>query len=163
MEEKILNIPNFLTFLRLLAIPYLVYFITTGDYFLSVLIFILASLTDIFDGRISRKKNLKTNFGQTFDTVVDVLFLTTILILFFIMKTIDYRILIIVLIAFLFNLSAQIILMKRKKQVLAQHVRYVRPAAFMLYVATGIVIVAIPFFELIFMISSIYYLILSNR
>lgn len=69
------NIPNYLTITRMLSIPVIV----TSFYFedsklahrLGGVIFILASLTDFFDGYFARKYNLISNFGKMFDPIAD--------------------------------------------------------------------------------------------
>lgn len=71
-----MNLPNKLTIFRVILIPFFVFFLLTdvlganGDY-LALLIFIVASLTDMLDGKIARKYNLVTNFGKFMDPLAD--------------------------------------------------------------------------------------------
>ncbi|MFI3202154.1 MAG: CDP-diacylglycerol--glycerol-3-phosphate 3-phosphatidyltransferase [Eubacteriales bacterium] len=71
-----MNIPNQLTILRVLMIPFMVLFMETslgGIYgkWIALGIFVLASLTDLLDGMIARKYNLITNFGKFMDPLAD--------------------------------------------------------------------------------------------
>lgn len=71
-----MNLPNKLTVFRVVLIPFFVLFMLAepiGELskYISVAIFIVASLTDWFDGRIARKKNLITNFGKFADPLAD--------------------------------------------------------------------------------------------
>ena len=70
-----MNLPNKLTVLRVLLIPFFVFFmlVPVVDYsnYIAVAIFIIASLTDLADGKIARKYNLVTNFGKFMDPLAD--------------------------------------------------------------------------------------------
>lgn len=71
-----MNLPNKLTVLRVIMIPFFVFFMLT-DYaggaskWIALAIFIIASLTDLLDGKIARKYNLVTNFGKFMDPLAD--------------------------------------------------------------------------------------------
>lgn len=70
-----MNLPNKLTMLRVILIPFFVFFLLSpaipyGNY-IAVGIFIVASLTDLADGKIARKYNLVTNFGKFMDPLAD--------------------------------------------------------------------------------------------
>lgn len=71
-----MNLPNKLTVLRVIMIPFFVLFMLTdlggaaGKY-ISLVIFVAASLTDMLDGKIARKYNLVTNFGKFMDPLAD--------------------------------------------------------------------------------------------
>ena len=70
-----MNLPNKLTTLRFILVPFFVYFLMyfmqpMGGY-IALLIFIVACLTDFLDGRIARKYNLITNFGKLMDPLAD--------------------------------------------------------------------------------------------
>ena len=63
-----MNLPNKLTVLRVIMIPFFVVFMLTdlgGKYgnYIALAIFAVASLTDLLDGKIARKRGLVTNFG----------------------------------------------------------------------------------------------------
>lgn len=70
-----MNVPNMLTILRVILIPFFVLFmigdITEVDKYLALGIFIAASLTDMLDGYLARKNNQITNFGKFMDPLAD--------------------------------------------------------------------------------------------
>ncbi len=71
-----MNLPNKLTILRVIMIPFFVFFMLSdsmGEYgkWIALAIFIVASLTDLLDGKIARKYNLVTNFGKFADPLAD--------------------------------------------------------------------------------------------
>ncbi len=69
--DKIKNLPNQLTILRtILIIPFIILLLSGYDY-ISLAIFIIASLTDLLDGKIARKYNIVTNFGKFMDPLAD--------------------------------------------------------------------------------------------
>lgn len=79
-----MNLPNKLTMFRVILIPFFVVFmladITTADKWIALTIFIVASLTDLLDGKIARKYNLVTNFGKFMDPLADKLLVCSALI-----------------------------------------------------------------------------------
>ena len=70
-----MNLPNKLTIFRVLCVPVFVVMMLVDyipyNHFIAVGIFIIASLTDLFDGKIARKYNLVTNFGKFLDPLAD--------------------------------------------------------------------------------------------
>ena len=70
-----MNLPNKLTMLRVILVPFFVLFMTLGDSpafkLIALVIFVVASLTDMLDGKIARKYNLVTNFGKLMDPLAD--------------------------------------------------------------------------------------------
>ena len=65
------NIPNALTIIRFILIPFIVYFILTGQYILAFIMLTISGITDILDGCIARKFNFITNFGKLIDPLAD--------------------------------------------------------------------------------------------
>ena len=71
-----MNLPNKLTIFRVILIPFFVFFLLAPYFpgygkYIAVAIFIVASLTDLADGKIARKYNLVTNFGKFIDPLAD--------------------------------------------------------------------------------------------
>ena len=65
------NVPNILTILRVIAVPFFVLAYYKEQYIAAFIIFVIASLTDMLDGRIARKYNLVSNFGKFMDPLAD--------------------------------------------------------------------------------------------
>ena len=69
-----MNLPNKLTMLRILLIPVfmvVLYWGFPGATWVALAIFIIASFTDMLDGKIARKYNLVTDFGKFADPLAD--------------------------------------------------------------------------------------------
>lgn len=71
-----MNLPNKLTVLRVIMVPFFVLFMLTdlggsANKWIALLIFCVASLTDMLDGKIARARNLVTNFGKFMDPLAD--------------------------------------------------------------------------------------------
>ena len=69
-----MNLPNKLTILRIIFIPVFILFCylnIANNYIYACAVFILASITDILDGEIARRKNLITSMGKLLDPIAD--------------------------------------------------------------------------------------------
>ena len=69
-----MNLPNRLTMLRIILTPVflaVLYWGFPGADYVALAIFIIASLTDLLDGKIARKYNLVTDFGKFADPLAD--------------------------------------------------------------------------------------------
>ena len=66
-----MNVPNFITILRILSIPVFVIFLLYDRFFIALLIFIGAGITDGLDGLIARVFNQKTTVGAYLDPIAD--------------------------------------------------------------------------------------------
>lgn len=71
-----MNLPNKLTVLRIIMVPFFVFFMLTNaggaaNKWIALVLFCAASLTDLLDGKIARKYNLVTNFGKFMDPLAD--------------------------------------------------------------------------------------------
>ena len=78
-----MNLPNKLTVARVVLIPLFVFFALCPwewGKWAAVTTFIIASLTDLVDGKIARKYNLVTNFGKLMDPLADKLLVSSALI-----------------------------------------------------------------------------------
>ncbi len=69
-----MNLPNTITFSRLLALPFLLYWLPSGQTFhhwLCLAIFLVAAGTDWLDGYLARKLDQITDLGKFLDPLVD--------------------------------------------------------------------------------------------
>lgn len=70
-----MNLPNKLTIFRVIMIPFFLIALLVdeipGGKWIAVSLFVIASLTDMLDGKIARKYNLITNFGKFMDPLAD--------------------------------------------------------------------------------------------
>ena len=71
-----MNTPNKLTVARMILVPFLVLFMLTdlggeANRYIALAIFVVASVTDWFDGKLARKYNLVTNFGKFMDPLAE--------------------------------------------------------------------------------------------
>ncbi len=81
-----MNLPNKITIFRVLMIPvfvlFMLYDVIPYHYYIASAIFIIACLSDFFDGYIARKYHLITNFGKFMDPLADKLLVSSALICF---------------------------------------------------------------------------------
>ena len=79
-----MNLPNKLTMLRVIMVPFFIFFLLCdtipGNNIIAGILFIAASLTDTLDGYIARKYNLITVFGKFMDPLADKLLVCSALI-----------------------------------------------------------------------------------
>lgn len=84
-----MNLPNYLTLARIVLVPLLVVILLTpfsenwlgiSGYALAIGIFLAASLTDILDGHLARRRNQVSNLGKLLDPIADKLLVSAALI-----------------------------------------------------------------------------------
>lgn len=79
MFKRNFNVPNTLTFLRMLMIPLYLIVFGNGLKYPALIIFLAASLTDLLDGMIARRYQLITNLGKLMDPLADKLMILTVM------------------------------------------------------------------------------------
>ena len=77
-----MNIPTFLTVLRILLIPALAYLFIEGYAIAALTLYIAIALTDFFDGYLARKLKQTSALGAFLDPIADKLLVVALLILF---------------------------------------------------------------------------------
>lgn len=82
MRGHIVNLPNFLSILRILLIPWFIYFFHNGEVTTAIVIMIAALLTDWFDGQTARWTNDVSEMGKILDPLADKLCLASVAIYF---------------------------------------------------------------------------------
>lgn len=84
-----MNLPNYLTLARIVLVPLLVVILLTpvaenwlgvSGYAVAIVIFLVASFTDILDGHIARKRNQVSDFGKLIDPIADKLLVSAALV-----------------------------------------------------------------------------------
>lgn len=83
MGQNVWTIPNVLSMLRIIAIPFFVYFFVTKKYLIAVLVILISGLTDLFDGKIARKFNQISKLGKLLDPAADKLTQITVTVVYF--------------------------------------------------------------------------------
>lgn len=73
------NIPNILTIIRFILIPFIFYSVISRHFFSALILFTISALTDILDGFIARKFNYITDIGKLIDPLADKLTQTSLL------------------------------------------------------------------------------------
>jgi len=82
VEGRIFNLPNSLSFLRILLIPWFLYYYHHGQLAYAIPIMIIAIVSDWFDGRVARWTNEVSEMGKIIDPLADKLCLASVAIYF---------------------------------------------------------------------------------
>ena len=89
VKDKVLNIPNLITLIRLLLIPFFIISIFEEKTNIAILIFAIIAVSDKIDGISARLMEQMTDFGSNFDSFTDWTFIFTTLISFIILDFIS--------------------------------------------------------------------------
>src|SRR5574341_875774 len=77
MDSRILTVPNQLTFLRFVFLPFFIICIWYNRYDWGLGVLIAAGVTDLLDGVLARRLNQKTELGAYLDPIADKLLLSS--------------------------------------------------------------------------------------
>lgn len=142
-----MNVPNILTILRIFLVPiYLIIFFSNIEnrVLIAGLVFILAGITDVLDGRIARKYNLQTKLGTVLDPFADKLMTFAILISFTYSNLIPPWILVAIgLKEVLMIAGGAVLYLSKGNQVLPSN-RYGKVATLFFYAATLSIVFRLP-------------------
>ncbi len=108
------HIPNILTVIRLILIPFILAFIISENYINAFIAFSISGITDILDGYIARKFEVISNFGKLIDPLADKLTQISIITSLAFLSIIPFWILIIVFIKELFLIVTSVFLYSKK-------------------------------------------------
>ena len=80
---KHMNLPNKLTILRMLLVPFIIlcFYLPPWGMWVGVVLFVVAAATDTIDGRYARSHNMVTDFGKFMDPIADKLLVNAVLIM----------------------------------------------------------------------------------
>jgi CDP-diacylglycerol---glycerol-3-phosphate 3-phosphatidyltransferase len=79
LSNEVWNLPNALTLLRIFLVPFLVVVLLTkftAREFVGLAIFLVAAITDFFDGWLARRRNQTTKLGALLDPIADKLLMS---------------------------------------------------------------------------------------
>ena len=110
-----MNIPNALTVFRILLTPFFIYLLFNNfpySNLYALIIFIVASLTDAYDGYYARKYNIETEIGNFLDPLADKILVSSAFISFYLLEIIDIWMVLIILLRDMFITLLRIV-MKR--------------------------------------------------
>lgn len=134
-----MNVPNIITILRIFLVPiYLLVFFSNLEnrFLIAGIIFILAGISDILDGKIARKYNLITKLGVMLDPVADKMMIFAVLISYTAEEIIPYWIIIALgLKELALIIGAGILYLNKGKQVVSSN-KYGKIATVSFYAAT---------------------------
>lgn len=82
MKGHIVNLPNFLSVLRILLIPFFIYYFERGDIWIANAILVIAVLSDWFDGQTARWTNEVSDMGKILDPFADKICLAAVAVYF---------------------------------------------------------------------------------
>ena len=110
-----MNLPNALTIFRVILTPLFIYLLfssSTYSNFYALIIFILASVTDAFDGYYARKYNIETEFGNFLDPLADKILVSSAFISFYFLDLIELWMVVVILSRDFFITCLRIIMKK---------------------------------------------------
>jgi len=95
-----MNLPNALTIFRVILTPFFIYLLFSSSMYsnlYALIIFILASVTDAFDGYYARKYNIETEFGNFLDPLADKILVSSAFISFYLLDLIELWMVVVIL------------------------------------------------------------------
>ena len=120
-KQKIWNVPNVLTMIRMALIPvFWALFFTEGCRYWALAVYVIASLTDLADGYIARKYNLVTDFGKLMDPLADKLMVISMMLAWVIVGVLPVLPLVILLLKELLMVIGGAVMLKKKIVVYAE-------------------------------------------
>ena len=137
MQEKLKNLPNSITVMRMVGTVFLLF--TKPMSLCFYIVYSLTGLTDVLDGFFARKFEVTSDFGAKLDSIADLMFYSVMLILLIpvLWERLNRSIWFAVLIALVFRLTAYILSAVKYKEFASSHT--------VLNKITGLCVFAIPF------------------
>lgn len=154
-----MNLPNIITTLRFALIPlFIKIFFSSLERSLlySILIFLLAGITDILDGYVARKYNIITKWGQAMDPLADKLMQLTVLVCFTIKQFIPLWVIIIYGIKEFLMIFGGIFLYAKKDKMVLPANSYGKLATVVFYIAILAVAFNFAYAKLLIIIAVLF-------
>ena len=131
-----MNLPNILTLLRIISVPFIGYMLYIEEYTIALVLFIASGLTDILDGYLARKMNTISSFGKLADPFADKLVQVTALAILYTKGVVPWAVLAIVCVKEVLQLLGGFNLF-RKKNIVVYSNKIGKIASFIFYLAVG--------------------------
>lgn len=128
------NIPNILTIIRFILIPFIFFSVISHHYLTALIIFTLSAITDVLDGYIARKYNYITDIGKLIEPLADKLTQISLLLSLTILNILPWWIFAIVFIKEVLMVTTASLLYK-KKDVVVYSKWYGKLATVLFYLA----------------------------
>jgi cardiolipin synthase len=122
--SQVLTVPNQLTLLRMVVLPFVLISMIYGHHTLSLWLFAAAAVTDVIDGIVARRFNQKTQLGQYLDPIADKLLLSSCFVAQSVIGTIPWWVTILVLLRDVIIVATVLVV------VLATNIRSFPPSMF---------------------------------
>ena len=132
-----MNLPNILTLLRIISVPFIGYMLYVEEYTIALVLFIASGLTDILDGYLARRMNTISSFGKLADPFADKLVQVTALAILYTKGVVPWVVLSIVCIKEALQLLGGFNLF-RKKNIVVYSNKFGKIASFIFYSAVGL-------------------------
>lgn len=147
LRNQNLTVPNALTLLRILIVPFFAWAFLTGHMVTAVVLLSISGLSDMFDGLIARKFNQITELGKMLDPLADKITQGTVALCLAVRFPVIRPVLIIFICKELGMLCCAAVLLKKKKRPCAAK-WYGKTATVMFYISVGVIVVMDGVFHL---------------
>lgn len=156
-------IPNILTIIRFLLIPFIIIYLALDNYIIALIFFIISSITDVLDGYIARKCKVISDFGKLMDPLADKLTQLSILLTLTIKEIIPFWIIAILILKEVFMISGASFLYGKKLVVSSKWYGKLTTVLLFSAVVSSLVIniYNLPHFDIYIYLISIVFAILS--
>lgn len=116
-----MTISNYITLSRLILLPFILYFLITGQRIAAFVILAISLLSDMFDGFLARRLNQESETGKMLDPICDKISLIAVLITLFLVGSMPLWGLIIIIVRDVLIIAGSMIIWKNKNKVFASN------------------------------------------
>lgn len=129
-----ITVPNALSISRIVFLPFLILLLMMEEKTIFLFLYVVIGSTDMFDGMIARKFNLKSEIGKTLDSVADLVFyLGSLFFIFILFEHVVYENTIFLLVFFIFFSMSFLISILRFGKPILMHTQLLRLNAVLVY------------------------------
>jgi len=150
-----ITIPNILTFLRILIIPFYSFFLIKKEFKWALLLFIISAISDILDGHLARKLNQVSNLGKILDPISDKIIILISIIYFAIKNYLPPFLVIILFLKEILMLIFGLFFLIKKIEIVSSRV-YGKLATTFISISVIMILLNIPYGDVIFFIGFIF-------